>query len=158
MGRFYSTQNHEGKFAFAVQPSQDPITVFCMEDITEEEDLGFDYFDCLLKKTPRNIQYLLAMINVLYDVLRVPQDKRQYEFEDEVDVFGQYHKYIYRKATKTDIKKYKNYIFYNSGDGEGSLIEICPHVSVLAASRLYLGLVIYNDLLKDGHCTMTAEL
>ena len=44
MGRYYHNQfGEEGKFWFAVQPSEDPVTVFGGADVTDKSDEdGFD--------------------------------------------------------------------------------------------------------------------
>lgn len=162
MGRFYNTNNFVGKFAFAKQPSMDPINVFGMEDATEKDEQDSDIIDTYLKATKQNTQNILNIINIFYDVLLVPDDVRRYDFSDgdNIDdyIYDGLVNYIYREATKEELDTEKGHLFFLSLDDDRSYIEICKDVSCLAAARLSLGLKIYNDLIMDGYCAMTAEL
>lgn len=72
MGRYYYfTSGNEGKFGFAVQPSDDPETVFGMTPATIDYQLPAD------KDSRARVEKIVAK---QYDILGVPEGERAYSF------------------------------------------------------------------------------
>ena len=158
MGRYYHNQDgNEGKFWFAVQPSDDPATVFGGMDVTDKSDEdGFDegYTDYDID----DAEYVKKKLNEQYDILGVPEDKRR--FDMPIDKRGKYiweelfdYIFSHEKPDGFDGIPYGDY-----KDGEHRTYYALSKEKELAASRLDLGLFIYNTIKRDGICSMTAEL
>ena len=159
MGRHYYTQRYEGKFGFGTQPSKDP-EIFGMKDVTEEEIKMLNIIDYYLEATPKTLKHVKDIIDVNYGLLDV-YDNRKYEFNDDQEdindyVFNTLRDNIFHKASIQECKEYPGNLF--ALDDDDTYIENLIDVSHLSACRLSLGLKIYNCLLKDGYCSMTAEL
>lgn len=164
MGRYYSNQfGEEGKFWFAVQPSDDPESVYGGVDVTDVTDIAneseesgydagyidYDIFDGELVKKKLDEQY---------DILEVPKDKRKFNVP-----IGERGKYIweelfdyifsYEKPDGFDGIPYGDY-----KDGEHITYYALSKEKELAASRIDLGLFILKTIRRAGVCSMTAEL
>lgn len=158
IGRYYHNQfGEEGKFWFAVQPSDDPETVFHATDVTDKSgDEGFDegYADYDISDD----EFVKRKLDELFDILEVPHNKRRYSIsaKDRVN-------YIWKDLF--------DYIFtYDKEKGVGDMpygtFKGDKHITYyplskekeLAASRLDLGIFIYNTIKRDGSCQITAEL
>lgn len=158
MGRYYHNQfGEEGKFWFAVQPSDDPETVFGATDVTDESDEdGFDesYADYDID----NADYVKKKLDEQYDILGVPQDERRYNVT--IDERGSYiwddlFKYFltYEKPKDDHIIPYGDF-----RNGEHITYYAVSREKELAASRINLGLFILSTINRDGYCSLTAEL
>lgn len=158
MGRYYSNQfGEEGKFWFGVQPSDDPATVFGATDVTDESgEEGFDesYVDYDISDD----EFVRKKIDEQYDILEVPKDKRRYEVpigKRVPYIWDELFDYIFTYEEPKD----EHVVPY--GDMKaGKHITYYPlsKKKELAASRLDLGLFIYDTIKRDGTCQITAEL
>lgn len=160
MGRYYSTQTgKEGKFWFAVQPSDDPRTVYHMGEIEpddewdEESGYGESYIDYECGDAERIKKHL----DEQYDILGVPKEERKYKLDDEGHyVWHDLVKYYLTEEQTKDAEGHMN-IGYHMGDDKPVMYPIDKEKE-LAASRVQLGLVIYNTILNEGYCMINAEL
>lgn len=153
MGRYWNSNSHEGKFGFAVQPSDDP-EIFGMES---QEPCVIDYY---LGGDAENIAEAEKVLDKQYDILGVAKKDRIYEYTSE---------YYYEEISAI-LKKYhkKNWHRYNEAE-DGKIIPYADEEwqegavpnnrdVALAENRLDLGLAILTELKKDGYCSLTAEL
>lgn len=158
MGRYYQNQfGEEGKFWFAVQPSDDPETVFGGYDVTDKSDEdGFDesYADYDID----DAEYVKKKLDEQYDILEVPQDKRR--FDVPLDKRGSYlwnelfeYFLTYEKPKDDHIIPYGEF-----RNGEHITYYAMSREKELAASRISLGLFILDTIRRAGVCSMTAEL
>lgn len=171
MGRYYTSNNsgEQGKFWFAVQPSDDVETIYGMTMVEpprdmegEEEEDWEGYGESWADYETGDTQYVIDQLNKQYDILGVPQEERIYEYEDEWNaetledkngrndyVWGTMKKYFLTK-TKTDG------IGYAMGNGMETEYPISKEKE-LAASRVNLGLFILHDIQNYGECSMNME-
>ena len=91
MGRWYYTQNFEGKFGFAVQPSSDAeiygmeIDEEAMEEIEracEEDGYPVTSVEYFLQGDEESIRYAEMVLDAQYDIFNVPKEKRLYSIKD----------------------------------------------------------------------------
>lgn len=152
MGRYYSNQEGEsGKFWFAVQPSDDPQTIYGMDE-DEECDYAVDYWT-------DDDEYVRFKLYEQYDILGVPKDKRKYEFET-MEEMG---KYVWEELESYFLTNKKSedpsVIAYGMYDNdEHKTMYPISKEKELAASRVQLGLFILNTIRKYGECSLNAEL
>lgn len=161
MGRYYYTDTgKEGKFWFAVQPSDDPKTIYGMgemppDDYEEDESYGEAYTDY----ESSDDEYVKKQLDIQYDILGVPKDERKYEMDyNDIgtyvwDTLRKY--YLTTEEPKPDAQGHTE-CGYHMGDNEPTHYPISKEKE-LAASRVDLGLIIYNEIKKNGSCFMTAE-
>lgn len=158
MGRYYQNQfGEEGKFWFAVQPSDDPETVFGATDVTDESDEdGFDesYADYDIDDG----DFVRKKLDEQYDILGVPQDERRYNVSADKRssyLWDDLFKYFltYEKPEGFDGIPYGDF-----KDGEHITYYALSKEKELAASRISLGLFILSTINRDGYCSLTAEL
>lgn len=161
MGRYYYTDTgKEGKFWFAVQPSDDPKTIYGMgemppDDYEEDESYGEAYTDY----ESSDDEYVKKQLDKQYDILGVPKDERKYEMDyNDIgtyvwDTLRKY--YLTTEEPKPDAQGHTE-CGYHMGDNEPTHYPISKEKE-LAASRVDLGLIIYNEIKKNGSCFMTAE-
>lgn len=161
MGRYYYTDTgKEGKFWFAVQPSDDPKTIYGMDemppdDYEEDESYGEAYTDY----ESSDDEYVRKKLDEQYDLLGVPKDERKYEMDyNDIgtyvwDTLRKY--YLTTEEPKPDAQGHTE-CGYHMGDNEPTHYPISKEKE-LAASRVDLGLIIYNEIKKNGSCFMTAE-
>lgn len=146
MGRYYYDQDgREGKFWFAVQPSDDPGTVFHLNE-EEGDESTIDYEGC-------DSEFIKKKLDEQYDILGVPKRERKYRIRDEK-------KFVWEKLEKyflVDKRQNPNDIPYHMGDNEPRKYPKSD-ACVLAASRIELGLFILEAIHLHGHCFLTAEL
>lgn len=160
MGRYYYDQTgKEGKFWFAVQPSTDPADIYDMNEVEPDsewaEDSGYnesyvDYDGC-------DAEHVKEKLDEQYNLLGVPKDERAYKLDDEGGyVWENLSKYYltYKEPPKEDGQIPCG---YHMGDDKPTAYPISKEKE-LAASRVQLGLFIYNSILRNGSCFMTAEL
>lgn len=159
MGRFYQDQaGNEGKFWFAVQPSDDPETVYDMqeippEEVDEEDDSNVVFYDT------DDSKHVAEKLNEQYDILGVPPEERKFDFANRSealdyvwdDLFKYYLTYDESEAVRD---KHGNLAMYGIKDktafSKGKELE-------LAASRVDLGLFILMSIKQNGNCFITAE-
>lgn len=161
MGRqYYTDTGKEGKFWFAVQPSDDPKTIYGMgemppDDYEEDESYGEAYTDY----ESSDDEYVKKQLDKQYDILGVPKDERKYEMDyNDIgtyvwDTLRKY--YLTTEEPKPDAQGHTE-CGYHMGDNEPTHYPISKEKE-LAASRVDLGLIIYNEIKKNGSCFMTAE-
>ena len=158
MGRYYSNQfGEEGKFWFAVQPSDDPETVFGATDVTDKSDEeGFDegYADYDISDG----EFVKKKLDEQYDIIGVPKDERRYNVS--IDKRGSYvwddlFDYIFTYDKEKGVKDMPYGDFKN---GEHITYYPLSREKELAASRISLGLFILSTIKRDGTCQITAEL
>ena len=171
MGRYFNSNNFDGKFAFAVQSSTDP-EIFGME---EQPPTEITYYLSGYEDNKENIEKIL---DEQYDILGYPKEKRIYEIEkqEELDpLYDDLSPYVY-KCVKTE-EVPKGIISYGGGNGWWKLIapkelhhlsevefnqkySIIPksNQAPLAQARITLGIKILSDLRKDDYCELYAEL
>ncbi len=160
MGRYYSTQTgKEGKFWFAVQPSDDPRTVYHMGEIEpdDEWDEESEYSDTYTDYESADAEKIKKHLDEQYDILGVPKEERKYKCENE----GKYvwedlaKYYLTEKEPPKDAMGHMVCGYY-MGENEPTMYPISSEKE-LAASRVQLGLVIYNTILTEGICMLNAE-
>ena len=87
MGRYYYDQTgNQGKFWFAVQPSDDPKTIYGMSEVEPDDDWDEDeadgYGENYIDYDSSNDEYVKKQLDIQYDILGVPKDERKYECDD----------------------------------------------------------------------------
>ena len=180
MGRYYSVQTgKEGKFWFAVQPSDDPRTVYHMGEIEPDdewdEESGYsdsytDYESADAEKIKKHLdddsytdyesadaEKIKKHLDEQYDILGVPKEERKYKCENEGhyvwEDLAKY--YLTEKEPPKDAMGHMACGYY-MGDDKPTMYPISSEKE-LAASRVQLGLVIYNTILTEGICMLNAE-
>ena len=153
MGRYYTTAsgNYDGKFWFAVQPSDDPETVFGLRDVTDCDD---EYCQSYADYEGADQTKVRRELHKQFDILGVPREKRMFKFDNG----GQVGTYVwdelrgyYMTNKKSDDVREIPYAF-----GEETLYPISREKE-LAASRIELGLCILNEMRTQGGCSINAE-
>lgn len=159
MGRYYNTQTgKEGKFWFAVQPSDDPRTVYHMGEIEpdDEWDEESGYSDSYTDYESADAEKIKKHLDEQYDILGVPKEERKYKCENEGKyVWEDLAKYYLTEKEPPKDEAYK-VIGYYMGEDKPTMYPISSEKE-LAASRVQLGLVIYNTILTEGICMLNAE-
>lgn len=150
MGRYYNTNNFDGKFGFAIQSSTDP-EIFGMEEREPSEILYY------LEGTDEAKEYCKKVIDEQYDILEIPQEDRIYEIEKNGDIWDLSEKYYDKHWREYDKELDKGKTAYASNKWKNGAMEI-KEGTELAWCRVSLGCKIYTDLVKDGYCDLTAEL
>lgn len=150
MGRYYSSNNFDGKFGFGVQSSDDP-SIFGME---EQEPSEITYY---LEGTDEAKAHCKKVIDEQYDFLGVAQEDRVYEIEKGGDIWELEEKYYDSGFREWTEELDKGKIPYSSDKWKNGAVEIKDGIE-LAWCRVSLGCRIYSDLVKDGYCELTAEL
>lgn len=153
MGRYYSNQmGDEGKFWFAVQPSDDPRTVYGMDiiepDTTEddEDDTWGEYVDYWADDST----FIRQKLRQQFRLLGVPPEEQK--FDMPMNEIG---KYVWEEL--------KGYFLTNEKPKDSRIIPYSGgeypinKEKELAASRVQLGLFIYNSIKEYGECTLNAE-
>ena len=160
MGRYYSVQTgKEGKFWFAVQPSDDPRTVYHMGEIEpdDEWDEESGYSDSYTDYESADAEKIKKHLDEQYDILGVPKEERKYKCENEGhyvwEDLAKY--YLTEKEPPKDAMGHMACGYY-MGDDKPTMYPISSEKE-LAASRVQLGLVIYNTILTEGICMLNAE-
>lgn len=161
MGRYYHDQTgNEGKFWFAVQPSDDPKTIYGMSEVEPDDDGGEDegYGESYIDYDSSDDEYVKKQLDIQYDILGVPKDERKYECDDEnTYVWEDLAKYYLTEQQPQEDESGYRVSGYFMGEGEPTMYPISKEKE-LAASRVQLGLFIYNSIKNNGSCFMTAEL
>ena len=142
MGRYYQTNNHEGKFGFAVQDSNDP-EIFGM---TEDQSVIHYYMSSDKKDKVKKV------LDEQYDILGIDKKDRVYVYDES-------------KIDKVmDAAYNKNWHTYDKDKDEGcaTLFDgkaVYPNNKdvELAVYRVLLGTKIMYDLENDGYCSLEAE-
>ena len=159
MGRYYNTQTgKEGKFWFAVQPSDDPRTVYHMGEVEpdDEWDEESGYSDSYTDYESADAEKIKKHLDEQYDILGVPKEERKYKCENEGKyVWEDLAKYYLTEKEPPKDEAYK-VIGYYIGEDKPTMYPISSEKE-LAASRVQLGLVIYNTILTEGICMLNAE-
>lgn len=159
MGRYYSVQTgKEGKFWFAVQPSDDPRTVYHMGEVEpdDEWDEESGYSDTYTDYESADAEKIKKHLDEQYDILGVPKEERKYKCENEGEyVWHDLAKYYLTEKEPPKDEAYK-VIGYYMGEDKPTMYPISG-AKELAASRVQLGLVIYNTILTEGICMLNAE-
>lgn len=159
MGRYYNTQTgKEGKFWFAVQPSDDPRTVYHMGEIEPDDqwDEESGYSDSYTDYESADAEKIKKHLDEQYDILGVPKEERKYKCENEGEyVWEDLAKYYLTEKETKDAMGHKACGYY-MGDDKPTMYPISSEKE-LAASRVQLGLVIYNTILTEGICMLNAE-
>ena len=157
MGRYYSGANFDGKFWFGVQPSDDPGTVFKMDETPPSQ---IEYY---LDGSGENIAMVEEILDEQFDILKVPKEERLYEMtSDEVDKYVEKisKRYLFRDRNPGDPSDKNRTTYWCEADDKKKY----PHGMVadtrakeLATARIDLGLKILTDL-RQGECYLNAEL
>lgn len=160
MGRYYSVQTgKEGKFWFAVQPSDDPATIYHMDEIEPDDEWNeeSEYSDTYSDYESSDAEKIKKHLDEQYDILGVPKEERKYECENEGEyVWEDLAKYFLTEQEPPKDATGHRACGYYMGEGEPTMYPISREKE-LAASRVQLGLVIYNTILTEGECLLTAE-
>lgn len=162
MGRYYQTQTgKEGKFWFAVQPSDDPEKVYGMSELEYDDEhadeAGEGYGEWYVDFETADADYVKKQLDKQYDILGVPKDKRKYKIDDEGDYVWHDIVDYYLTEEQTKDEHGRDNIGYSMGDDKPTMYPISKEKE-LAASRVQLGLVVYNCILNNGYCCITADL
>lgn len=156
MGRYYSDQTgKEGKFWFAVQPSNDPATIYHMDDVSEYD--GEEDYELYSDYESSNAEKIKEHLDEQYDILGVPKEERKYECENEGEyVWEDLAKYYLTEQEPPKDESGNRACGYYMGEDKPTMYPI-NKAKELAASRVALGLFIYNSIKENGSCFMTAE-
>lgn len=161
MGRMYYDQTgNEGKFWFTVQPSDDPKTIYGMGEVEPDDEWGKDsgYGETYIDYESSNDEYVKKQLDKQYDILGVPKEERKYECDNgNAYVWDDLAKYFLTEQEPPEDETEYKVCGYHMGDGEPTMYPISSEKE-LAASRVVLGLFIYNSIKNNGSCFMTAEL
>ena len=159
MGRYYNTQTgKEGKFWFAVQPSDDPRTVYHMGEVEpdDEWDEESGYSETYTDYESADAEKIKKHLDEQYDILGVPKEERKYKCENEGEyVWEDLAKYYLTEKQTKDAMGHTACGYY-MGEDKPTMYPISSEKE-LAASRVQLGLVIYNTILTEGICMLNAE-
>lgn len=160
MGRYYQNQQgEEGKFWFAVQPSDDPQTIYGMDELSpaeidSEEDDGYD--ESWLEYWTDDEEFVRLKLDTQFVHLGVIASERRYDFKDTQEIG----KYVWEDLAKYFLTKDKpkdERVIPYAMEG-GDTIYPTSKDKELAASRIQLGLFILYTIKKYGECSLTAEL
>lgn len=154
MGRYYNTSTgREGKFMFAVQPSNDP------------EIMGMREIPCINFYADQDDEETIKKkLDNEYDALGIPKKDRIYYIKvngwEEYDKYEKEHfndkVFDYIKLENEDeIKKYNQTHRYVS-DREGFAC-FASNEKALHLARIRLALVILSDIKDEGCCELEAE-
>lgn len=161
MGRMYYDQTgNEGKFWFAVQPSDDPKTIYGMGEVEpdDEGDEDSGYGETYIDYESSNDEYVKKQLDKQYDILGVPKEERKYKYDNgNAYVWDDLAKYFLTEQEPPEDATGHKACGYHMGEGEPTMYPISSEKE-LAASRVVLGLFIYNSIKNNGSCFMTAEL
>lgn len=163
MGRMYYDQTgNQGKFWFAVQPSDDPKTIYGMSEVEPDADWDEEeadgYGESYIDYESSDDEYVKKQLDIQYDILGVPKEERKYECDDDnAYVWDDLAKYFLTEQEPQEDESGYRACGYYMGDNEPTMYPISKEKE-LAASRVQLGLVIYNAIKKDGSCLLTADL
>ena len=161
MGRYFYTNNFEGKFGFGVQSSFDPEGFYGMDASREMVPYGdgdneaYEQLSFYMQNDYENAGRVFTLVNGLYDMLKIPAEKRRFTFDTQ-EALTKYIdssvilKAVYKKHSGGNEPRY-------ALPGSNDTFEPKFKNSVLIHNRIYLGLVILNDLRLDGFCSMDAE-
>ena len=149
MGRYWTSNSFSGKFTFAVQSSGDP-TIFGMK---EQEPSCVDYY---LDSSKEVLKKCKKVIDAQYDILGIKQKDRLYEVKSLDEIWALHDKYYLEHYRPYNLAEDKE-IPYHSDVFKDGAIPKKPEYP-LAWGRLSLGCAIYTDLVKDGYCSLNAEL
>ena len=150
MGRYWNSNNHSGKFGFAVQNSSDP-EIFGMQ---EQEPASITYY---LDDSDEAREDIKKVLDEQYEILHIKPEDRIYEIKDEQEIWDLLDKYHEQNYRPYDKEKDKDQIPFWSAKYESGEAPVDKRVP-LAECRVSLGLKIMDDLMKDGYCELEAEL
>lgn len=156
MGRFYNNQHgEEGKFWVAVQPSDDPRTVYGMDEV-EPDEPDESWGEAYMEYWADDYDFIKMKLDQQYDKLKVPKENRKYDFENTEDI-GDYvweyiTQFVFTKEKPKDSRVIGTYF------GKDDIRYPISEELELAASRIDLGLFILHTIAKWGECSITAEL
>lgn len=163
MGRYYWTENFEGKFTFAVQGSYEPAAVYDMTwlDDDEAEAEGLGIFSC----TDAHLPVIRKEMDACFNRIGIAPEDRKYWFEKNEDIY----EYVYDVVTPKVFKEYDQEtdegIPYGGFDKEflekhgfkkDTLYPIGDRKA--AEGTLVLGMVIHSELVMSGSCMLYAEM
>lgn len=154
MGRYYGAGDHYMKFWFAVQPSDDPETVYGMKedkDAYEEDEECCGY----IEYATDNGEYVRKQLDKQYDILNVKKEDRLYAAKTDKEIFDYFNKVI-DKIIYTDKKTNEEDWSYYMGEGKPTMYAVSDEY-MLAASRVELGIVILSEIKDNGKCWLSAE-
>lgn len=142
-----------------MQPSDDPATVYHMDEVEpdDEWDEESGYSEVYSDYESSDAESIKKHLDEQYDILGVPKEERKYECKEEG-------KYVWEDLVKYYLteqeppKDASGHVAcgYYMGDDKPTMYPISREKE-LAASRVQLGLVIYNTILTEGECLLTAE-
>lgn len=141
-----------------MQPSDDPATIYRMDEIEpdDEWDEESGYSETYTDYESSDAENIKKHLDEQYDILGVPKDERKYECENEGEyVWKDLAKYYLTEQEPPKDEAYKVCGYY-MGEDKPTMYPIDKDKE-LAASRVQLGLVIYNTILTEGECLLTAE-
>lgn len=162
MGRYYYTQNFDGKFGFGVQDSTDP-ELFGMY-IDKDYDTSVDYY---LEYTEDNFEEVKTQLDCQYDILSINKKSRIYSITKEDDIYDLYDRLelnkilYYIKGPNEEYTSQERLNLYSLGEDEnGNHITgvLKDKELLLAWYRIELGLMIATELLINGECCLNADL
>lgn len=161
MGRYYSTYSgREGKFMFAVQPSDDPEFM----GMTENTSQIHYYADESDKREIRK------RVKEQYEILGVPREDRLYVFPKTKDGKEDTEKYAKWEEEKLYPKVWKNVKYDEATEEEKKAAHWASTLGndyfaielekgkCLALARIRLGIDILTDIENDGVCELDAEV
>lgn len=163
MGRMYYDQTgNQGKFWFAVQPSDDPKTIYGMSEVEPDADWDEEeadgYGESYIDYESSDDEYVKKQLDIQYDILGVPKEERKYECDDDnAYVWDDLAKYFLTEQEPQEDESGYRACGYHMGDDKPTMYPISSEKE-LAASRVVLGLFIYNSIKNNGSCFMTADL
>lgn len=143
-----------------MQPSDDPKTIYGMSEVEPDADWDEDsgYGENYIDYDSSNDEYVKKQLDKQYDILGVPKEERKYECDDgNAYVWDDLAKYFLTEQEPQEDATGYMVCGYHMGDDKPTMYPISSEKE-LAASRIVLGLFIYNSIKNNGSCFMTADL
>lgn len=122
----------------------------------DEWDEESEYSESYTDYESADAEKIKRHLDEQYDILGVPKEERKYKLEDEGEyVWHDLVKYFLTEQEPPKDEAYK-VVGYYMGEDKPTMYPISSEKE-LAASRVQLGLVIYNTILTEGICMLNAE-
>ena len=162
MGRYYCTDSgREGKFMFAVQPSDDPEVM----GMHEQDRTSVDYY-----ADKHDVRDITKKLNEQYDLLGVDDKDRIYLMPRKSDGTEDYKAYeewensilhdkVWQSVLSSNMtERQKEASHWTSLKGDKYVDLELGEGKCLALARIRLALNILTDIEQDGYCSLNAEI
>ena len=155
MGRYYNTNERDGKFMFGVQPSDDPGTM----GMHEAEPATIEYY-----ADEDDVEEIKKNLDRQYDLLGVDEKDRIYYKSQDIEEYSRWeeeklHDKVWRTVKHEDLTdEERTKVFWASNKGADYTDLEIEDGRCLALARIRLALTILSDIKDSGECALSAEL